>query len=135
MTLGNAAGSFGTFEVGGGGEGGRIYREWTAMTTESSVLTPLARPFRWRISRDQRLLSQACRGRRYQVPVSTAAECGKFSKMFLAFADTNRSHSLLDSHAFALEWNKDVSAMEEGQSPVVPTFRKTAASLKAYWTK
>ena len=50
-------------------------------------------------------------------------------------SSANGSQSFLDFDAFALEWNKDVSAMEEGKTPVVPIFRKTAASLKAYWKK
>lgn len=50
--------------------------------------------------------------------VSTAVEREKYSKIFLTFAGTNPLHQFLDFDAFALELNKDASAMEEGQSPV-----------------
>lgn len=68
-------------------------------------------------------------------PVNTAAERTKFNDMWMRFARANASQSFLDFDAFALEWNKSVSDMEDGKTPVVSIFRKTAASLNAYWKK
>lgn len=69
------------------------------------------------------------------MPISTSFERTKFDGMWMQFANPGSGQSFLDFDAFALEWNKSVSAMEEGKSPVVPIFRKTAASLKAHWKK
>ena len=68
-------------------------------------------------------------------PVSTAYERSKFGEMWMAYARADGSQSFLDFDAFAIEWNKAVSAIEEEKSPAVPIFRKTAASLKAHWKK
>jgi len=68
------------------------------------------------------------------MPVGTALEKDKFNGMWLKFAGAG-GHSFVDFDAFALAWNTDVTAMEEGRSAVVPIFRKTAAALKAYWKK
>lgn len=69
------------------------------------------------------------------MPVSTAYERTKFGEMWMTYARSGGSQSFLDFDAFALEWNKAVSAIEEEKSPAVPIFRKTAASLKAYWKR
>lgn len=68
------------------------------------------------------------------MPISNSTEHAKFESMWMQFARPE-GQSFLDFNGFALEWNKTVSAMEEGRSPVVPIFRKTVASLKAHWKK
>jgi len=69
------------------------------------------------------------------MPVSTAYERTKFGEMWMTYARASGSQSFLDFDAFAIEWNKAVSAIEEDKSPAVPIFRKTAASSKAYRKK
>lgn len=69
------------------------------------------------------------------MPVSNSVERAKFDGMWMNFTNQDSPRSFVDFDALALEWNKSVSAMEEGKSPVVPIFRKTAASLKAHWKK
>ena len=69
------------------------------------------------------------------MPVSTTYERTQFGEMWMTYARASGWQSFLDFDAFAIEWNKAVSAIEEDKSPAVPIFRKTAASLKAYWKK
>ena len=49
------------------------------------------------------------------MPVSTAYERTKFGEMWMTYARASRSQSFLDFDAFAIEWNKAVSAIEERQ--------------------
>jgi len=69
------------------------------------------------------------------MPVNTTCERTKFEGMWMHFTNSGSQQSFVDFDAMALEWNKSISAMEEGESPVVPIFRKTAASLKSHWKK
>ena len=50
------------------------------------------------------------------MPVSTAYERTKFGEMWMTYARASRSQSFLDFDAFAIEWNKAVSAIEEDKS-------------------
>lgn len=68
------------------------------------------------------------------MPVSTAYGRDKFDDMWMAYARADGSQSFLDVDAFAIDWNKAVSAIDDEESPA-SVFWKTAASLRAYWKK
>ena len=64
--------------------------------------------------------------------VNTNAERKKLRDMWDSHL-LPRGHSLLDSPAFALEWNADVQQIEEVKVPFEPIYRKTHSHLESYW--
>lgn len=67
--------------------------------------------------------------------ITTEAEKKNFDATWLNYLRTGSQHTAVDFERMVLDWNEHVRDIEEGKAPMATIFRKTAAHLKAYWTK
>ena len=68
------------------------------------------------------------------MPVCSPAERAWFRGKFMRYVVTKEGRqSFLHFDLLSLKWNERVAEMEAGKIPVVDSFRKTAAHLKACW--